>query len=138
MMVLVDTSVLSLILRKENNDTHTKEFVSLLTENHAFIIGPIKQELLSGISDERQFNLLKDKLKAIPEILITNEDYEKAASFFNICRKKGVQGSHIDFLICAVAHHNNMTIYTLDKDFIHFQKHLNVKLYSVDKTEFVD
>ena len=134
-MVLIDTSVLSLILRRDNSNKHTKEFISLLTKNRAFIIGPIKQELLSGISDEKQYNLLKDKLKAIPEIIITNEDYEKAASFFNICRKKGIQGSHIDFLICAVAHHNNMAIYSLDQDFAHFQKCLDIRLYSVGEID---
>ena len=134
-MVLVDTSVLSLILRRENSDKHTKEFINLLTENRTFIIGPIKQELLSGISDEKQFHLLKDKLKAIPEIIITNEDYEKAAFFFNVCRKRGVQGSHIDFLICAVAFHNNMAIYSLDQDFTYFQKCLDIKLYQIGLLE---
>jgi len=128
-MVLIDTSVLSLVLRRDASDEHTEEFITLLMENRAFIIGPIRQELLSGISDERQFHLLKDKLKAIPEIPITNNDYERAASFFNICRKKGVQGSHIDFLICAVAFHNNLTIYTLDKDFFNFKKCIDIQLH---------
>jgi len=128
-MVLIDTSVLSLILRRDKSDEHTEEFITLLTENRAFIIGPIRQELLSGISDERQFHLLKDKLKAIPEVPITSDDYERAASFFNICRKKGVQGSHVDFLICAVAYHNNMAIYTLDKDFFNFKKCIDIQLH---------
>ena len=127
-MTLIDTSVLSSILRRNKSDEHTKKFVSLLMENKAFIIGPIRQKLLSGISNESQFHLLKDKLKAIPEISITSEDYKRAASFFNICRKNGVQGSHIDFLICAVAYRNNMQIYTLDQDFISFNKYLDIQL----------
>ena len=131
-MVLIDTSVLSLVLRRDKSDEHTKEFINLLTENRACVIGPIRQELLSGISDENSFHLLRDKLKAIPEIPITTEDYEKAASFYNTCRRKGVQGSHVDFLICAVAHHNNMAIYTVDQDFEHFKKCIDIQLYSIE------
>jgi len=129
MMTLIDTSVLSIVLRRNKSDEHAKKFVSLLIENRAFIIGPIRQELLSGISNESQFHLLKDKLKAIPEITITSEDYERAASFFNICRRNGIQGSHVDFLICAVAYRNNMMIYTLDQDFISFKKCIDIQLY---------
>ena len=133
-MILVDTSILSLVLRRDNNSEHKMEFINLLMENRAFIIGPVRQELLSGISNESQFHLLRDKLKAIPDIIITNEDYERAASFYNLCRKKGVQGSHIDFLICAVAYHNQMAIYTTDQDFIQFKKYIDIQLYYIEES----
>ena len=131
-MILVDTSILSLALRRDSNSEYKMEFINLVMENRAFIIGPIRQELLSGISNETQFHLLKDKLKAIPDILITSDDYEQAASFFNICRKKGIQGSHTDFLICAVAYNNQMAIYTVDQDFIQYKKCIDIQLYSIE------
>ena len=62
---------------------------------------------------------------------IFDDDYIQAAEFYNICRKNGVQGSHIDFLICAVAVRLSVEIYTTDKDFLNYQKHLPIKLYSV-------
>jgi predicted nucleic acid-binding protein len=46
-----------------------------------------------------------------------------------MCRKKGIQGSHIDFLICAVAELHEMSIFTLDKDFIRYATVLPIKLY---------
>jgi predicted nucleic acid-binding protein len=49
---------------------------------------------------------------------IDRSDYERAAHVFNACRRKGIQGSNIDFLICAVAHRHAMPIFTLDRDFI--------------------
>lgn len=58
-----------------------------------------------------------------PNELIINADYLSAAHFSNLCRQKGIQGSHIDFLICAVANRLEMSIFTYDKDF-EFYSHL--------------
>ena len=54
----------------------------------------------------------------------------KPLSFIISVAKKGVQGSHIDFLICAVAVRLSVEIYTTDKDFLNYQKHLPIQLYS--------
>ena len=56
-------------------------------------------------------------------------DYIAAAGFFNLCRSKGVQGSNTDFLICAVAVRAKVSIFTLDKDFDLFSKHLPIVLH---------
>ena len=51
-------------------------------------------------------------------------------TFFNhLCRKQGIQGSHTDFLICAVAVNYDMEIFTYDKDFWMFY---SVSLIEVD------
>ena len=47
---------------------------------------------------------------------------KKAAECYNICRSAGIQGSHIDFLICAFAERENAPIFTTDKDFFHYAK----------------
>ena len=129
MKVIADTSVWSLALRhKEPSETASK-LSELIIFSLVVMIGPIRQELLSGISNEDTFNELKNKLKAFDDFTITTRDYETAASFFNVCRKHGVQGSHTDFLICAVASNNNLLIYTMDMDFKNFAKYLPIKLY---------
>ena len=93
------------------------------------MIGPVRQEILSGIPDETQFRKLKAKLRAFEDLELTSDDYELAAEFTNACRKKGVQGSHIDFLICAVAVRNKLPIFTLDKDFERYAQPLGISLY---------
>jgi len=93
------------------------------------IIGPIRQELLSGIRKESQFSRLENHLSAFPDIDLTNEDYVTAAKFFNLCRARGVQGSNTDFLICAVAVRNELTVFTTDKDFPLFTKYLPIILH---------
>lgn len=49
-----------------------------------------------------------------------------AARFFNTCRTHGVQGSHIDFLISAVAANNGFAILTLDNDFSRYAQFINL------------
>ena len=93
------------------------------------MIGPVRQELLSGVKDHAQFKKLRDHLRAFPDLELTNRDYETAAEFFNLCRGKGIQGSNTDFLICAIAERHNIPIFTTDGDFRLFQPHLPITVY---------
>ena len=133
MKVIVDTSIWSLVLRRRKGQQSpaSDNILKLIDESRVVILGPIRQEILSGIKDRRQLNLLKEYLKAFPDLLLETKDYELAAGFFNICRAKGIQGSNTDFLICATAVNNNFSIYTSDKDFILFQKYLPIQLESM-------
>lgn len=95
------------------------------------IIGAIRQEFLSGYSDLKKFELLKQKLDSFPNTLMADEDYIQAAKFSNTCRAKGIQGSHTDFLICAVATCLEIEILTTDKDFDLYMQYIPIKLYRV-------
>ena len=128
--VLIDASVLSLALRRREPDTTVQELTEILLSGVAVIIGPVRQEVLSGISDDAAFYRLKTKLAVFDDFPIITRDYETAAAFFNTCRKHGIQGSHTDFLICAVAHNNGLLIYTTDNDFKLYAQHLPIRLYN--------
>jgi predicted nucleic acid-binding protein len=128
MKVLVDTSVWSLALRrgKQSTSAAAQELRNLISDKRVEMIGPIRQEILSGIREETQFKELEMRLSAFPDQPITTEDYVLAARFFNLCRRKGIQGSNTDFLICAVAVRNRLAIFTTDQDCISFSKHLPI------------
>lgn len=131
MQVLVDTCIWSQALcRTDDNNNHVRELRDIIADNRACIIGPIRQEILSGIRVKQHFQSLREHLSAFPDILIKTIDYETGAEFSNVLRSKGIQGSTIDFLICAVAHRYSLFIYTIDDDFKHFSKHLPIKLYT--------
>ena len=134
MNVLIDTSVWSLAFRRSRASSRSdaqmvEELTELIQEGRALLIGPIRQELLSGISDVRQFNTLRDGLRAFNDPSIHELDYERAAEFSNSCRQAGVQGSHIDFLICSAAAGNSAAILSADKDFIRYAKHLPITFH---------
>ncbi|MFO7810236.1 MAG: PIN domain-containing protein [Candidatus Delongbacteria bacterium] len=135
MKVLVDTSVWSLALIKKTLTNREKvvveELIELIREFRVVMTGPVRQELLSGISEKDKFEKLKEKLSSFIDIDLNTEDYEKASELYNLCRKKGIQGSHIDFLICAAAINRNICVFTTDKDFIQFCKVIPIKIYKV-------
>ena len=131
MNVLVDTSVWSLALRRRRAaiQPETLELIELIREGRVTLLGAIRQELLSGIPDERQFATLRDHLRAFPDLALEPADHEEAAIFFNRCRAGGVQGSNTDFLICAAAVRRKLGILTTDADFRHFAKILPIELH---------
>ncbi|HON78704.1 MAG TPA: PIN domain nuclease [Spirochaetota bacterium] len=133
MKVLIDSSIWSLALRRKTvqNKIIVRELHELINEFRVIIIGPIRQEILSGISDSRIFKSLKEKLKAFEDFKLRTEDYEFAAELYNSCRKKGVQGSHTDFLICAVSILNKYPIFTTDKDFDNYKNFIDIELYKI-------
>ncbi len=134
MKVLVDTSVWSLALRRRETGRQqsiVSELSRLIGNYEVAIIGPIRQELLSGIREEAQFLSLQEKLRAFPDIVLETADYETAARFFNQCRGKGIQGSNTDFLMCAVSVSRGMSVFTTDKDFDAYRRVVGVKLHQI-------
>jgi predicted nucleic acid-binding protein len=131
MKVIVDTSIWSLALRRGKQDasSEVQELRNLIQDHRVEMMGPIRQEILSSIRSESQFKKLQNHLKSFPDLAIFTEDYVSAARYFNLCRSKGIQGSNTDFLICAVAVRNNSLIFTTDRDFKRFLKHVNIVLH---------
>ncbi|MDR1215663.1 MAG: PIN domain-containing protein [Treponema sp.] len=135
MKILIDTPIWSAAFRRKKIKSEDKNIVDslkyLIDEFMEVIIGPIRQELLSGISDEVIFNDLREKMKGFNDFPIGTTDYELAAEYSNICRRNGIQGSNTDFLICAIAVRNNFEIFTMDDDFNQYKKYLPMKLFAI-------
>jgi predicted nucleic acid-binding protein len=134
--VLVDTSVWSQALRRQKQEIVpntslqvVQRLGSLIEDGRVAMLGPIRQELLSGIKTQAQFESLKHILSAFPDEKLDAEDYEMAANSFNACRQLGIQGSNTDFLICAVSLAKKWPIFSLDKDFERYQKCLPLILF---------
>jgi len=137
MNVLVDTPVWSLALRRKPADLNARERVltgvlaELIREGRVQMMGAIRQELLSGIREEERFHKLRNYLRAFDEPGVEIRDYEEAARMHNLCRARGIAGSAIDFLICAVAQRHDWHILTTDRDFERYGRVLGLKLYGV-------
>jgi hypothetical protein len=134
--VLVDTSVWSQALRRQKQEIVpntslqvVQRLGSLIEDGRVAMLGPIRQELLSGIKTQAQFESLRHILSAFPDEKLDAEDYEMAANSFNACRQLGIQGSNTDFLICAVSLAKKWPIFSLDKDFERYQKCLPLILF---------
>jgi len=135
MKVLVDTPIWSLAFRKKgvNNSSNiiVKNLINLIQDERIAIIGSIRQEVLSGISDMNKFCEIRNKMAIFLDYNMHTNDYEFAAECSNECRRNGIQGSHTDFLICAVAIKNGWEIFTEDIDFFEYKKYLPIRIYIV-------
>ena len=131
MKIIVDTCIWSMALRKNivKGNLYIEELKNLIEEVRVQFIGPIRQELLSGIKSKKHFDILKRHLEAFDDVELDTKDYELAAEYFNAAREKGIQGSNTDFLICAISSIRKMPILTIDKDFINFQSAFPVSLH---------
>lgn len=128
--VLVDTCVWSLALRDSppKDSAIATQMAELIDSLQVKIIGAIRQEALSGCKGRGMFDKLQQKLARFPNEAVVDMDYECAAQYSNLCRAKGIQGSNTDFLICAVAVRLKLKIFTTDKDFQRYAKHLPLTL----------
>lgn len=139
-MILVDTPIWSLALRRRARDLnpgerrHVREWERLVREGDAALIGPIRQELLSGVRDERAWERLRAALRPFPDLPITTDDYERAAQLFNQCRSQGVAGSAIDLLLCSISARFDAPIYTTDADFRRYAAVLGLELHTPRST----
>lgn len=139
MNVLVDTSVWSLALRRQAKDLNpaeraaVAELTNLVKEGRARIIGMVRQELLSGIKADSQYEKLRTVLRSFPDEPAATADYEAAAKAGNDCRARGVAVSVSDMLICAIALRREWPVFTTDPDFNSYAKILPLKLHTPRK-----
>jgi predicted nucleic acid-binding protein len=139
MLVLVDTPVWSLALRRTSTNLNPREqgltsaLRELIRDGRAQLVGPVRQELLSGIRHETSFRKLRDQLRAFEEPNLEMADYEEAAHINNQCRSRGIAGSAIDFLICAAASRRDWEIFTTDQDFTRYAAVLTLNLYQLTR-----
>jgi predicted nucleic acid-binding protein len=135
-MILVDTTIWSLALRRRPQQLSTAEtqlvahWADLARKGLVALAGPIRQEVLSGVRHRAQFDALRKALNDFHSIGVTDADFERAAELFNRCRVHGISAGGVDMLICAIAAEHRCPIFTTDPDFARYARHIaDLKVY---------
>jgi predicted nucleic acid-binding protein len=134
--VVVDTNIWSLALRRSAHQLSGEERESiselerLIRAEQAAIMGPIRQEVLSGIRERAQFERVAERLRAFPDIVLRERDYEYAAEVSNQLRTVGIAASPIDALIAAAAVLRDWPLFTRDADFSRLGSVLPLKVHA--------
>ena len=122
MKLLVDTSVWSVALRRKDpaslNPEEQKlkaELTQAIQDGRVVMIGLIRQELLSGIKEQAQFEKVKSALAPFLDEQIDTADHDYAAWLYNECRSQGFEVGPVDMLICAVAVRRNWQVLSSDR-----------------------
>lgn len=109
------------------------ELTELISEGRCRLLGLVRQEVLSGIRTQAQFESLRAALRAFPDVAVEAPDYEAAAEASNKCQSRGITVSVVDALICVVALRRGWAIFTTDMDFEHHARIFPVKLHTCRK-----
>lgn len=122
MKILVDSCAWSLLLRRKSTSAASRDeqlIVATLKEairdGQVLIVGPIRQEVLSGIKELAQFDKLRSALRAFEDEPLTTFHFEEAARLYNYCRSHGVECGSTDIVICVVAIERQCEVLTYDK-----------------------
>ncbi|WP_418315607.1 PIN domain-containing protein [Piscinibacter sakaiensis] len=132
MSLLVDTSVWSLALRRDTMQSAPEVTAlrnALLGADQVFTTGLILQELLQGFAGPKARDLLIERLAALAFLQPDREDHIEAAELRNICRRSGVQVGTIDALLIQLCRRHDLTMLSMDKDFIGAAKHIDFRLW---------
>jgi len=78
------------------------------------MIGPIRQELLTGIKEKARFEKIRAAVEPFPDEPLNAVDYEEAARLSNVCLSRGIGFGTVDILICAVAALRGWQVFTAD------------------------
>ena len=116
-LVLIDTSVWILALRKSFNPIAKEKIELLLDAESAAITPMITFELLGGTGSQKEFDRLQQRLAALPQIPIDKPVWEKAARIAFKLRRTGKTIPYIDILISSAALQSNVVLLHADKHY---------------------
>jgi predicted nucleic acid-binding protein len=121
-MILVDTSVWSLALRRTSGSGPIHPAAARLRrsiedDEDVRLPGIVLQEVLSGVRHPEQLARLRSGLRGFPVEVATEEIHVRAAEIFNGCRAAGIAGSATDCLIAATADRLGARLLTVDGDY---------------------
>ncbi len=128
-MILVDSSVWIDYFRAA--DTPQVEMLDGLFGRSRLAVGDlIAAEVLQGIRDEREFNLVRKTFAAFEQVDLVGHDMAvRAAQNVRALRKIGITvRKTIDAIIATRCIEDRMTLLHSDRDFVPFAEHLKLKV----------
>ena len=133
-MILLDTGVLSAVLRRRRRGEREERLAARVTElleseEEVALPGIVLQEILSGIAEPAHFERVREGVRSsFPIVLATEEDHEEAAKLVNGAARRGVAVSTADGLIAAQAVRLGALLFTVDPDFARIPSSAGLRL----------
>jgi predicted nucleic acid-binding protein len=127
-MVLVDSSAWIEALRR-NGDLHVKlALENLLEAYEAQWCAPVRLEVLGGARKEERLRLGRH-FSVIPYRPACGEDWDRAIALAWRLRDGGLTVPWLDVLIAAIAIHDDVRLYAVDKHFPAIAEKTPLRLY---------
>jgi predicted nucleic acid-binding protein len=98
------------------------ELTRLITKGQIVIAGPVVYELLQGAKTKKDSDVIKEVIRALPILEVTQKIWLLAGDLFFDLRRNGITLPPSDVLLAAVAIENNCSLFTIDNHFDHIPK----------------
>jgi hypothetical protein len=131
-MLLVDTSVWSLALRRDVVVAQPEVLYleqALVGSQTVVTTGLVLQELLQGFSGPKARAQIIDRFSLLPLVQPDRQDHVDAAALRTACRRGGVQIGTIDALLAQLCIRHQLTLLTTDQDFAHAARHCRLRIW---------
>ena len=128
-MVIVDTSIWIEFFRRNGDPAAKLALGHLIKNREASFCGPVKMELLGGVSASRQ-QAFAQKLKLFPTVPEKSDFWIQSAGNYSQLRSAGVTAPWNDILISTIARHSGFRIYAADNHFAIMAPILGLQLYT--------
>ncbi len=126
-MILVDSSVWIETLHNPTFRAYAR--LSEILDAEAATCGPVIQEVLQGVREEAVLQQVRTRMFLLPYLEATRETFDAAGRLFRRCKRLGARVRTTDVLIASIAIENDVTLWTLDRDFARIQRHSDLQLY---------
>jgi len=127
-MVLVDSSVWIEGLRRYGRLDVKLGLEGLLDAYEAQWCAPVRLEVLGGARREERRRLVRH-FSVIPYRATTEADWDRAVALSWRLRDAGVSVPWLDVLIAAIALHDHVRVYAIDRHFQGIAEHAGLALY---------
>ncbi len=115
-MFLIDSSAWIEYLRPAGSPRAKERVREILRMNAGASCGIVAVEILRGVRNERDFQVLGEALTALEPLPIDNEVIDRAARWGYLLDRKGKSISTTDLLIASAAHGRACLVH-IDRDF---------------------
>ena len=125
MNLLVDTSVWSLVLRRDAPaGVPEAEFLraALARGDSIVTTGLVLQEILQGVAGAKMRTAIQERFAALPFLVPDRSDHIRAADLHGAARRKGIQVGTVDALLAALCLRHDLTMLSTDADFKDLRK----------------
>jgi hypothetical protein len=133
--VLVDTPIWSLALRRKTRDLSSHDQRIILTlqklaqQGEVQLLGMVRQEMLSGVRDERRFLIIRDRLRAFPDVSARASGFPRGSQLKYPVPSGRLTSSTVDIYDRRCCLRNGWQIFSTDADFFHFAKVVPIQLF---------
>jgi predicted nucleic acid-binding protein len=116
-MILIDSSVWISYYRPNAKEKLIGILKEIILADLAAINGIIMTEVLSGISKDKEYNMVLSDFMGLHYLEMIEDVFIKASALGTLIRKKGMTVPPTDLIIAASAINSGCTLYHMDSQF---------------------